>query len=499
MGRIGILVETPTKTQPSSVRGMIYAVASYTIKRTINQGGSWQAAFAVSEPLGAQIETGWHVSLTEEGNDPTTYPGWILRRGKVNRRRYMIDPSGQAIIYLEGPTPLGCLTDKYNHAGLEGAGVNLAGLAAAVDPDDTFFVPSRTDSELITITFNDQTQLGELIRAAELFRTNLRERFDSETEFDFTDQLDVPDSGYRFMQVEASPIVDGQEVARQGIGIIASAPEVDLDGTQVVNRVTPVGTDWDGAVLTLQYATATGPYTVQEGTNPDSSPFWYLEDSDAVTRYGLIETKLVRSDIKNPNDPSLDAGASRTQAANALYMLGASALLQRAGEELHITVVVVNGDSIWALPGDRIHLRYVGKARMPDGAFTWLDIDSPVLVYSRTDQSSSAGIRNVLFTLTAQIPSLQIPSNPDAIPIMPPFRDVPTIQPDLPDDFDDDMPSGDEPGDQAPESPPPDFSLPDVPPGPEFGGPGAYQPCCADVTTDVNDVPSLPDDIGFEV
>lgn len=487
----GMLLENPAlETQG---RGLVSALAAYTIKRTLDQGGAFSVRFPVSEPLSASLTRGWKVSLTEEGNDPFSYPGWLLRRGTVMRHRYLIDNSGQAVIALDGATPLAVLADKLNHANLEGDNVNLSGLASLVDPEDTFYVPSRTDSATATVTFNEATRLEELLRAGELFRCSLRERFADADKFEFIDQMDLPDSGYRFIKPESAPISDNISLARLGIGIIAGSPQVDFDGTEVVNRITPIGVDYDSAPLTLQYATASSFYTIRTGTNPDSTPYWYLQDDQSVARYGLRETKLVRSDVKNPNDPALDGGVARAQAANVLYAFAVNTLLKRRSETVALSVVIANGDQVWALPGDYARVKYVGKAQLSDGNFTWLNINSPMLVYSRTDNATPQGLRQVTFDLISYQMQIPLPGNPVAIlpPVNPPYSPpqdpyVSSSDPEPPS-----VPSDPRADDNKYNNLP----MPELPPGWGPSPPGAYQNCCEEGPT-ITDGPPLPS-IGY--
>ena len=79
-------------------------------------------------------------------------------------------------------------------------------------------------------------------------------------------------------------------------GYIEDKPQITFDGSGLVNRIIPFGVDSDGSDLTLEYAApAEYPYHIQsEGDT------WYIEDAASVTKYGLFEQRIYRTDVKNP-------------------------------------------------------------------------------------------------------------------------------------------------------------------------------------------------------
>ena len=79
-------------------------------------------------------------------------------------------------------------------------------------------------------------------------------------------------------------------------GYISDKPQITYDGSGLVNRIIPFGVDWDDSDLTLEHADPeTVPYTIQ-----NDGETWYIEDAASITKYGLYEQRIYRTDVKNP-------------------------------------------------------------------------------------------------------------------------------------------------------------------------------------------------------
>lgn len=506
--RVGLLIQNPGLGAPDGWSGLITDVVSYTVRRQVNQGGNFSIAVRASAQQASQIRTGWQMSLKEERmvqNGSITMPEWIMKLGRVLSRSYTIDASGSGILTLQGETWLGRFINYLIHTNQSFAGANLetilAGLATATGTGISNSVPIRTVSEPLTISLNDQTLLANLIKLAELTRTNLRETWESDV-WEYTDQDDVPAMGgvlelgpgdLYLRQVERGDPTqapnNGFGPGQYGVGIIQGVPTVAYDGKDVVNRVVGIGADYDGSELTLEDAVyPDGLYSVITGTGPDSKPYWYIEDTDSQAAHGLIEFHYVRTDVKNPsNDPTTKAAAK-----SALLAVTMNELLRRRSEIISLSVQVLNGAEIAALPGSRTHIRYKGVAKLQDGSSTWLDVDQFMLISARTDSGSSAGVRLVVLDLVAPTLEYRIPVVPDAIPIPTPLpRDgLPSFMPDDPIPYPV-PPAGVDTSNSLPPLPDLSGNLDAYTPILDTlknltEGNGAYQPCCADPTTDVN-------------
>jgi hypothetical protein len=126
---------------------------------------------------------------------------------------------------------------------------------------------------------------------------------------------------------------------------------------------------------------------------------------------------------------ALGGGDLGMETANVLYALAVNTLIKQRSEILGLRVVVANGADIWALPGDRMQVKYRGIADTAESLavngnsrVVWLDIDEPMLVVERHDRSDPSGIRQVEFMLacpTIQYPVPAIPTwdNPVSLPV----------------------------------------------------------------------------------
>ncbi|HEY8766054.1 MAG TPA: hypothetical protein VIP09_02130 [Dehalococcoidia bacterium] len=475
MPRAQIIIETPALAE---VELPIVALADYEINRELNAAGSWAVSFPAPEPLAKQIKSRWRVSIMEEGR-----AGYLLRRGIVLDHTYRVAADGTAVVALTGMSRLYDLARQSTHQGLAFTGADIGSIANTLT-GEAVTVPAGAATRKPIVTFNDESKLAALLSAIDLARYNIRETF-NEDGFELVSQDNVPDSGFRFVNVEqAGPELDG--AAANGMGVVAGTPTIGYDGKDVANRIIPVGADWDGKPLTLQYATTAAPYAVQVGTNPDSSSYYYLQDADSVTANNLIEMPYVRSDVKNPSNNS----GTRQAAANALFAVTAGELIKRKSEVISFASLIANGNQIDALPGDRVRVQFRGVVRLDNGRTTYRDVDQDFLVVKRRDSASGgSGVRDVAFTVTAPDVPIVIPSLPNAVPIPPP----PTPPRDPP-KKDDNPPTPPTPGDTppagggAPDQPPPPLPDPRVPTG-------NYQPCCAYPSADIKDGATPPPDM----
>ncbi len=481
MALTGVIIETPALVEV----GLPIQVTEYDIQREINAAGAFAVAFPASQTLANQVRSRWRVSIIEEGRS-----GYLLRRGVVTNRNYQVAADGTGILTLAGFTRLYELSKESTHVGLAFGNQTVENVVNSIT-GETFTVPASASTRNLTVTFNDTSKLAALFTAADLGRFNVRETF-NEDGFELVDQDDVPDSGFRFVNVEQAGPELGNAAAN-GMGLIAGTPTIGYSGADLATRIIPKGADFDGNDLTLASATVDTPYDIRTGTNPDSTSYYYLQDDDAEALYGVIEFQYVRTDVKNPSD---DAGTRQTT-ANALYAVSAGELIKRRYDVISFAAQIANGNRIDALPGDRVRIVFRGRARTPSGMLTWQDIDQHFLIAKRRDAGSAAGVRGVSFTLTApEVPQV-IPSLPDAVPIPPAPRDPPDPPEPRSDDPGADDPGSDDGGDGGGDTPP--FEDPGMPNGndlpigdPRNDGEPSYPPCCEEKTRDVNDVPPVP-------
>lgn len=489
-GPFALTLETPALAAPADWEGPISAVLDAIVSRSVGRAGTFQITVPMSSHMAAQVTRGWRATLRQERRGVVDSAGDpidelpILWRGKVLRHTPIVDDVGGTTLVLEGETWTGQLTDTWIQTETTFTGQTLDQiLASLLTPlGIAYSVPARCMTSTLTVTFNDLTILAALIRLAELTKTNLRDGWGATVEF--TDQYNLPNPAVnlcldepilRVVRLEAAGR-GIEDAARAGFAIVGNTPAASWDGTGVANKIKVIGADYDGGELTLEGATYTDPlYTPQTGVGPTSN-YYYIEDTASIALYGSIETQIVRSDLKAlSSEPTV-----REAARAALLAIGNGELLRRRSPILTFNFTIANGEDIFALPGDVVHLRYKGWVRTRYGVRQEVDIDAFCLIYRRGDRAGANGIRIVTLDLvTPEIP-YEVPDQPD-------FHAVPTPN-------DRDVAPQREPKDDGDDSPDPPVADPALV---EYimdmlTGQGTPQPCCADPTTDVT---PDPDDI----
>lgn len=495
-GIFAVTLETPALAAPTGWSGLIMEVTTAEITRELNRAGSFRIVFPATAHQADQIKAGWRVTLIQErlasGTTPGTQQIPLLYRGKVLNRQLIFDASGQALLDLTGETYLGQLADTWIHTGQTFTAQDLPTIASALlTPLGLGYnAPARCTGKPLTITFNDTSVLQALIKLAEAARCDI-----ADGSFDvllFLDQQDRPvphnsltGNALTLIQVEqAGP--DLAQAALDDFGIIAGLPQATYDAMQLANKIVAIGVEYDGSPLTLENAVYyDSKYVVQSAAGP-SGNYFYVSDSGSVTDHGTTELQIVRTDVKNPsNNPT-----TRAQAKAALLALASGELLQRRSEILTFSCEIANGEDIYALPGERVYVRFKGFAVLPDGNITWLNLDQNMLVFRRNEVASPAGVRLVSLCLVSPTIPYTLPNNPTAVVIPSPKN---TQVADMPTD-----PTGGptKPGDPTDPTPPGPDAAADaiadavaaaVGAAKHFGNNnGAYQPCCADQTTDTN-------------
>lgn len=163
--------------------------------------------------------------------------------------------------------------------------------------------------------------------------------------------------------------------------------------------------------LTVSAATNSVPYAPQEGTNPDGTKYNYIEDQESIDLYGLRETMMNRQDIRAA-DSTAEAQAA---AANVLLLTMYSELLKVKSPKIFVDLEGLGAD-IWALPGDRLYVRYTGSVLLNGSRVTQMDLTGWWMVTDREDAvSDPTGVRRVNLTLAAPEISIQIPELLDSL------------------------------------------------------------------------------------
>lgn len=487
-GPFALTLETPALATPAGFEGPITAILDAVVQRGVGHAGSFSISVPMEAHLAAQVTRGWRATLRQERRGLVNSAGAavadapLLWRGKVLRHTPVVNEIGQTTLVLEGEAWTGQLTDTWIQTETTFTSQTLNSiLGSLLTPlGVAFSVPARCLIQPLTVTFNDLTILAALIRLAELTKTNLRDGWGATVEF--TDQYNLPnpavnlnadDPVLRVVQLESA----GRGLAyagRAGFAIVGGTPSAQWDGTGIANKIKVIGADFDGSELTLEGAAYPDSlYTVQTGAGPAAN-YFYVEDTASIAAYGPIETQIVRSDLKGLSNVAIVRDAARA----ALLAIANGELLRRRSPILTFNFTIANGEDIFCLPGDVVHLRYKGWVRTRYGIRQELDIDRFVLVYRRGDRAGPEGVRIVnLDLVTPELP-YEIPDQPDWHPVPTPNdRDV--------------GPQRDPQADEAapePEAPTADPGLVEYIMD-MMTGQGQLQPCCADPTTDAGGNP----------
>ncbi len=478
---VAIKIETPARTAPTFWDGLITQVYDATVTRSTNHAGSFSVSVPMSANQAAQVRHGWRISILDErpgevdsAGDPFE-PPHVLLGGIVRGRSPTVSEDGSIRLTLNGETFLGSLADYYLQ---EGSNYNSATLdfilASLLTPlGISYRVPIRCTFDTVSIEIADETLLSALYRLAELTRTNLVDTWVEEVCFfdqnDIKDpetNVNVDDDTLRVVNMERlTP--DTKNAALGGFAVVSEPPDLTYNSDELANKLKVIGVDFDGSDLTLQGASG-GNYTVQSAAGPLGN-YYFVADSASIAKYGTVETQVVRSDFRNPNDDAVSREATRA----GLLAIACGELVRRRSEFFTASFALANGRDIWVLPGERITVRYKGKAYLQDGRIvTNVDIDRILLVVRRYDTIQENGVRLVKIDASSPELTYENPTLP-AVTSMPTPRD--TQLPKEPKDAK--KPDAPKKEDFVPIDPALVQQLMD-----QMKGTGAYEPCCAPPT-----------------
>ena len=162
----------------------------------------------------------------------------------------------------------------------------------------------------------------------------------------------------------------------------------EQDSAQMFNWILPLMSGMGEAAVGLGYSNRATPYTIQSATGPDGSTYYYLADSTSITSYGTIQRVAKFTQIA----PLSNTATALELAANALYD-AAVAQLQRYKDPQAVYTITVR--KVWGttlLPGDTIHVRYLGFVEDRDGNIVnYVDIDDEFWILDVTERFGVEG------------------------------------------------------------------------------------------------------------
>jgi len=174
-------------------------------------------------------------------------------------------------------------------------------------------------------------------------------------------------------------------------------------GSEVVNRVYPVGAGIGETKLNLRYSNRTTPYTIQSGTvgSTSSVTSYWIEDTTSQATYGRVDRVVAWNEIR----PITNSAADTQNAANALYDI-ASAYLQNYSTENDAYTLTASGVPSTLRVGDLVRVIYNGTAQLETGNIGWLNVTSNFYV-TRINRDFDENANSTV--------SLDISANGDAV------------------------------------------------------------------------------------
>lgn len=172
-------------------------------------------------------------------------------------------------------------------------------------------------------------------------------------------------------------------------------------GSEVVNRVYPVGAGIGETKLDLRYSNRSSPYTVTSGVVGGGVTAYWLEDSASANTYGRVDRVVAWNEIR----PITNSAADLTNAANALYDIASAYLQKYKSENDAYTLSAVEVPASLRV-GDLVRVVYNGVAELENGAVGWLNVANNFFVTQITRSFDDNGNASV---------SLDISANGDAV------------------------------------------------------------------------------------
>jgi hypothetical protein len=166
------------------------------------------------------------------------------------------------------------------------------------------------------------------------------------------------DSGLRVFKTQ---VITPAMIRNPELLFVQKLPQT-TETNNLANWIIPLGAGEGVGQLTLETSTRTSPYTIQNMAGPDGTLQYYLSDAASVAAYGQIETIKMFKQIAALTNSDGDI----ENAANALYDAAAEWLIRNKDPVVLYGLTVKNAKEN-ILPGDKIHVNYVGQIRTPQG------------------------------------------------------------------------------------------------------------------------------------
>lgn len=350
--------------------GPIVGILSAEYTGRLDEIGTWTIQVDATEPHAAELTRGRVVHLRREGEG-------LLMRGIVGRPDLTVGDADDRVLNAAGMSLAEQLVWKNTLLGRTFSGVSMAAAVADLLTGTSWTAGTIDTGTLVSARFDGVSIWAALRQIAEIQDWHLREDNLNAT----VSLTDAGGSSGLVIRPVEHPDVD--------LGVIPLAKlRISGDDQELVNVIVPLGAGEGVNQLTLQYATASSPYTIQTDTGPDGETYWYIKDTASITAYGE-RVRVLKADQVAPLS---NANSEIEAAANTLYALAAAALQRAATPVEHYEADVallrhIVGGSPSFLLGQTVRLQYTGIVEDADGTRrTWRSVDADVYImgYRRT-------------------------------------------------------------------------------------------------------------------
>lgn len=205
-------------------------------------------------------------------------------------------------------------------------------------------------------------------------------------------------------EVSNIPILSNRAETRLGSALtLVTKLRTVMEGSNVINRIYPVGSGEGQTQLTLYRAAKnlmpgeSVPYDIKTITNPDGSiNRFYIEDTTSQGLYGIVERTVPFNDIR----PITNSEADIIQASRCLYV-AASAFLRNFSYPSEVYELECVGLPSTALVGDLILLDFRGVVEKANGNLAYLTVSNrPFFIVEKETSWDQEGVPKYRLTIS---------------------------------------------------------------------------------------------------
>jgi hypothetical protein len=352
-------------------------VLGFNYSQFLDRTGAFSLSVAASS--GSAVQVARQVWVHNDGE------GYIFK-GVIEEIQNQVSQDGSAILQGNGRSLAAKLAWKTTLLGRTFDNQTLSSVVSTL-LTDSGFTAGEIASPLTNISTRfDGRSLWDALRfVAEVFGLSLRED-------NLNGEVDIAEFGTASAIVLKNlPSLSPNQASNLNIVPIRSIKKHTY-ALDIVNKVIPIAQQSGIAGSTVWFnladSTRVSPYTIGSAVGPDSFTYYYIEDTDSQTAYGVREKVVQVKDI-------LPLGVSTTdfeRAANTLYDEAVTYLQRHKDEQAAYDVDVVGlthiSGSYRFQVGDTFRVQFEGTT--DDLVTLSVDQDLYLMGFSRTFDSSGA-------------------------------------------------------------------------------------------------------------